>query len=208
MEHPGMICQFQSPWFSLAAVEERVRKSLLVEDAWPADVYHLQKRIMLNQYHHFFSTSACSVTIKLTSSGYHFLVLCYILHRPCERHRLLAGTDSAAASSPVTSESRISIVPSDAGRRIDSNKDRSDMPLDNGGLDVCFLFHLFPCYFWRKQMGAAFASELLPPLTHMYERWRETVENHCNLTTLRGSIPTLAILSMAEYTRAYDCHGT
>lgn len=34
---------------------------------------------------------------------------------------------SAAASSPVTSESRISIVPSDAGRRIDSNKDRSDM---------------------------------------------------------------------------------
>ena len=65
-------------------------------------------------------------------------MLCYILHQPCERHRLLAGTDfqkSAAASSPVTSESRISIVPSDAGRRIDSNKDRSDMPLDNGGVD-------------------------------------------------------------------------
>ena len=41
--------------------------------------YHLQKNIVFNQNHHF----KCSMAIELIFSGYHFLLLCYVLHRPC-----------------------------------------------------------------------------------------------------------------------------
>ena len=40
---------------------------------------------------------------------------------------------------------------------------------DFGRQHLCFLFPR--CYFWKKQMGASFASEMLSILTHMFERW-------------------------------------